>query len=169
MTKRRRRVVVIAVVIVLLAAVILTVAYYPRSFAQAVGGSYDPAKTSQENGLQGVHIILSGVIADETRELHIAPDDPAAAEVTALLDSQSWRPAYPTGARQIGMDYMVMASYVMVGDGQEGGIPAARVLLDGSRIAQAGVGADLKDYRMDPALQQEILDLLLEQPYTPVS
>lgn len=166
MTKRRRRVVVIAVVIVLLVAVILTVAYYPRSFAQAVGGSYDPAKTPRENGLQELHVFLSGVTADETRELHLAPDDPAVAEVTALLDSQSWRPAYPTGARQIGMDYMVMASYVMVGDGQEGGIPAARVLLDGSRIAQAGVGADLKDYRMDPALQQEILDLLLEQPYT---
>ena len=64
MTKRRRRVVVIAVVIVLLVAVILTVAYYPRSFAQAVGGSYDPAKTPQENGLQEVHVILSGITVD---------------------------------------------------------------------------------------------------------
>lgn len=169
MTKRKRRGILIAAAVVLLAVVAGTVACFPRTFAQAVGGSYDPAKTPQENGLQELHVFLSGVTADGTRELHLAPDDPAVAEVTALLDSQSWRPAYPTGARQIGVDYVVMASYVMVGDGQEGGVPAARVLLDGSRIAQAGVGADLKDYRMDPALQQEILDILLEQPYTPVS
>lgn len=165
MTKRRRRVVVIAVVIVLLAAVILTVAYYPRSFAQAVGGSYDPAKTPQENGLQGVHIILSGVTADETRELHLAPDDPAVAEVTALLDSQSWRPVYPEVGRQVELDYVVMGVY-LVGDPYGGGRPGARFFLDGSGIAQAGQGGDLKDYRMDPALQQQILDLLLEQPYT---
>lgn len=168
MTKRRRRVVVIAVVIVLLAAVILTVAYYPRSFAQAVGGSYDPAKTSQENGLQGVHIILSGITVDETRELHIDPDDPAAAELTALLDSQSWRPVYPEVGRQVELDYVVMGVY-LVGDPYGGGRPGARFFLDGSGIAQAGQGGDLKDYRMDPALQQEILDLLLEQPYTLVS
>lgn len=168
MTKRRRRVVVIAVVIVLLAAVILTVAYYPRSFAQAVGGSYDPAKTSQENGLQEVHIILSGITVDETRELHIDPDDPAAAELTALLDSQSWRPVYPEVGRQVELDYVVMGVY-LVGDPYGGGRPGARFFLDGSGIAQAGQGGDLKDYRMDPALQQEILDLLLEQPYTLVS
>lgn len=168
MTKRRRRAVVIAVVIVLLAAVILTVAYYPRSFAQAVGGSYDPAKTPQENGLQEVYIILSGVTVDETRELHLDPDDPAAAELTALLDSQSWRPVYPEVGRQVELDYVVMGVY-LVGDPYGGGRPGARFFLDGSGIAQAGQGGDLKDYRMDPALQQEILDLLLEQPYTLVS
>lgn len=168
MTKRRRRVVVIAVVIVLLVAVILTVAYYPRSFAQAVGGSYDPAKTPQENGLQEVYIILSGVTVDETRELHLDPDDPAAAELTALLDSQSWRPVYPEVGRQMELDYVVMGVY-LVGDPYGGGRPGARFFLDGSGIAQAGQGGDLKDYRMDPALQQEILDLLLEQPYTLVS
>lgn len=168
MTKRRRRVVVIAVVIVLLVAVILTVAYYPRSFAQAVGGSYDPAKTPQENGLQEVHVFLSGVTVDETRELHIDPDDPAAAELTALLDSQSWRPVYPEVGRQVELDYVVMGVY-LVGDPYGGGRPGARFFLDGSGIAQAGQGGDLKDYRMDPALQQEILDLLLEQPYTLVS
>lgn len=168
MTKRRRRVVVIAVVIVLLAAVILTVAYYPRSFAQAVGGSYDPAKTPQENGLQEVHVFLSGVTVDETRELHIDPDDPAAAELTALLDSQSWRPVYPEVGRQVELDYVVMGVY-LVGDPYGGGRPGARFFLDGSGIAQAGQGGDLKDYRMDPALQQQILDLLLEQPYTLVS
>lgn len=168
MTKRRRRAVVIAVVIVLLAAVILTVAYYPRSFAQAVGGSYDPAKTPQENGLQEVHVFLSGVTVDETRELHLDPDDPAAAELTALLDSQSWRPVYPEVGRQVELDYVVMGVY-LVGDPYGGGRPGARFFLDGSGIAQAGQGGDLKDYRMDPALQQEILDLLLEQPYTLVS
>ena len=168
MTKRRRRVVVIAVVIVLLVAVILTVAYYPRSFAQAVGGSYDPAKTPQENGLQEVYVILSGITVDETRELHIDPDDPAAAELTALLDSQSWRPVYPEVGRQVELDYVVMGVY-LVGDPYGGGRPGARFFLDGSGIAQAGQGGDLKDYRMDPALQQEILDLLLEQPYTLVS
>ena len=168
MTTRRRRVVVIAVVIVLLAAVILTVAYYPRSFAQAVGGSYDPAKTPQENGLQEVYVILSGITVDETRELHIDPDDPAAAELTALLDSQSWRPVYPEVGRQVELDYVVMGVY-LVGDPYGGGRPGARFFLDGSGIAQAGQGGDLKDYRMDPALQQEILDLLLEQPYTLVS
>lgn len=168
MTKRRRRVVVIAVVIVLLAAVILTVAYYPRSFAQAVGGSYDPAKTPQENGLQEVYVILSGITVDETRELHIDPDDPAAAELTALLDSQSWRPVYPEVGRQVELDYVVMGVY-LVGDPYGGGRPGARFFLDGSGIAQAGQGGDLKDYRMDPALQQQILDLLLEQPYTLVS
>ena len=168
MTKRRRRVVVIAVVIVLLAAVILTVAYYPRSFAQAVGGSYDPAKTSQENGLQEVYVILSGITVDETRELHIDPDDPAAAELTALLDSQSWRPVYPEVGRQVELDHVVMGVY-LVGDPYGGGRPGARFFLDGSGIAQAGQGGDLKDYRMDPALQQQILDLLLEQPYTLVS
>lgn len=168
MTKRRRRVVVIAVVIVLLAAVILTVAYFPRSFAQAVGGSYDPAKTPQENGLQEVYVILSGITVDETRELHIDPDDPAAAELTALLDSQSWRPVYPEVGRQVELDYVVMGVY-LVGDPYGGGRPGARFFLDGSGIAQAGQGGDLKDYRMDPALQQEILDLLLEQPYTLVS
>ena len=168
MTKRRRRAVVIAVVIVLLVAVILTVAYYPRSFAQAVGGSYDPAKTPQENGLQEVHVFLSGVTVDETRELHLDPDDPAAAELTALLDSQSWRPVYPEVGRQVELDYVVMGVY-LVGDPYGGGRPGARFFLDGSGIAQAGQGGDLKDYRMDPALQQEILDLLLEQPYTLVS
>ena len=168
MTKRRRRAVVIAVVIVLLVAVILTVAYYPRSFAQAVGGSYDPAKTPQENGLQEVYVILSGITVDETRELHIDPDDPAAAELTALLDSQSWRPVYPEVGRQVELDYVVMGVY-LVGDPYGGGRPGARFFLDGSGIAQAGQGGDLKDYRMDPALQQEILDLLLEQPYTLVS
>lgn len=168
MTKRRRRVVVIAVVIVLLVAVILTVAYYPRSFAQAVGGSYDPAKTPQENGLQEVYIILSGVTVDETRELHLDPDDPAAAELTALLDSQSWRSVYPEVGRQVELDYVVMGVY-LVGDPYGGGRPGARFFLDGSGIAQAGQGGDLKDYRMDPALQQQILDLLLEQPYTLVS
>lgn len=168
MTKRRRRVVVIAVVIVLLAAVILTVAYFPRSFAQAVGGSYDPAKTPQENGLQEVYVILSGVTVDETRELHLDPDDPAAAELTALLDSQSWRPVYPEVGRQVELDYVVMGVY-LVGDPYGGGRPGARFFLDGSGIAQAGQGGDLKDYRMDPALQQQILDLLLEQPYTLVS
>lgn len=168
MTKRRRRVVVIAVVIVLLVAVILTVAYYPRSFAQAVGGSYDPAKPPQENGLQEVYVILSGITVDETRELHIDPDDPAAAELTALLDSQSWRPVYPEVGRQVELDYVVMGVY-LVGDPYGGGRPGARFFLDGSGIAQAGQGGDLKDYRMDPALQQEILDLLLEQPYTLVS
>ena len=168
MTKRRRRAVVIAVVIVLLVAVILTVAYFPRSFAQAVGGSYDPAKTPQENGLQEVYVILSGVTVDETRELHLDPDDPAAAELTALLDSQSWRPVYPEVGRQVELDYVVMGVY-LVGDPYGGGRPGARFFLDGSGIAQAGQGGDLKDYRMDPALQQEILDLLLEQPYTLVS
>lgn len=165
MSKRKRQGILIAVVVVLLAVVVGTVAYYPRTFAQTVKGSYDPARTPQENGLQELHVFLSSVAVDETRELHLNPDDPAVAEMTALLDSQSWRPVYFAGARQTGMDYMVMASYVMA-DGQGGGAPAARVLLDGSKIAQVGLGPDVKDYRMDPALQQQILDLLLEQPYT---
>ena len=66
------------------------------------------------------------------------------------------------------LDYVVMGVY-LVGDPYGGGRPGARFFLDGSGIAQAGQGGDLKDYRMDPALQQEILDLLLEQPYTLVS
>ncbi|MFQ9411488.1 MAG: hypothetical protein ACLR1T_11145 [Evtepia gabavorous] len=98
------------------------------------------------------------------------PDDPATGDLLALLEGQRYRPVYhnPWGAisgHPVALDYAIYGVFVF--QGEDGGV-SVPFYFDGYREVSIGSGGPFrKGYRLDPAVQQAVLDLLLAQPDTP--
>ena len=159
----RRKKMGIALLLAVILAALLAGAYYPRSFAQVMGQDYDP------NRLDNISVSLSHPDADQSREVTLSPTDPAAGQLLALLEGQRYRPVYhnPWGAisgRSLAMDYWIHGFIVVqVEDGYSGLFFA----FDGNPEVTIGDGGFFRrGFRLDPAVQRQVLDLLLEQPYT---
>ena len=165
MSKRRQRGIWIAVGIVVLAAVLLTAAYYPRSFAQAMGEDYDRQR------LDHISIYLSHPEQGQSREITLSPADPATEDLLALLEGQRYRPVYhnpwtPISGRALALDYWVHGVFVF--QEEEDGSAAVSLSFDGNPEIGIGPGGVFRrGYRLDPAVQQQLLDLLTAQPAAP--
>ena len=91
-------------------------------------------------------------------------------ELLALLEGQRYRPVYhnPWGAisgHPVALDYAIYGVFVF--QGEDGGV-SVPFYFDGYREVSIGSGGPFrKGYRLDPAVQQAVLDLLLAQPDTP--
>lgn len=166
MSKRKRRGILLVVVVVLLAGVVATVAYYPRTFAQAMG-NYDLQR------LDHIEIWLSHPERGQSREINLSADDPATEELLTLLEGQRYRPVYhapwsPLHGRAMGLDYLVQGLFYFQKEDDD--YPAVFLGCIGHPEITLGPGGLFRrGFRLDPAVQQQMLDLLLEQPYTPVN
>lgn len=169
MTKRNNGALAIGIIIVI-AAALVAIFTQSRTFAQIMGQGYAPEK------VDGIHVYLSAVDRDTpSREVFLSGEDPAAQDLLALLGSQTYRVNYEVGAREghpVLLDYTVALSLTMAPEGDQQTVAA--VYLDGSSAADIR-GLDPAEgdhtlgvrthYRADLAFQQEVLDLLLTQPY----
>lgn len=159
MTKRKRRGILIAAAVVLLAVVAGTVACFPRTFAQAIG-NYDLQQ------LDHIDIWLSHPERGQSREIILSADDPATEELLTLLEGQRYRPVYhapwnPVTGRALVLDYWVHETFVFQKEGDS--YPAAFLDCDGHPEITLGPGGLFRrGFRLDPAVQQQMLDLLLE-------
>ncbi|MFQ7138701.1 hypothetical protein [Evtepia sp.] len=158
-------------VVVVVVAALLAIFNQSRTFAQFMGPDYDPGK------LDNVQIFLSAIDNDTpSREITLTPEDPAAQELLELLNRQTYDVVYGVGTigSQVPLAYTVSLTLVM--EREEDGYPSAFFYLNGSpemTIRGLEQGADFSNliptyYRADPAFQQEVLDLLLAQPYEEV-
>ena len=104
----------------------------------------------------------------------LSGEDPAAQELLALLGSQTYDVGYEVGAIEghaVPLDYTI--TLILTMEPEEEGASAPFLYFDGSDEATmdgldkaAGSNGWVRThYRVDLAFQQEILDLLLAQPY----
>lgn len=141
----------------------LMAAYWPSTLPQVLGKDFAQLKE--------VQIHLSHVRDNSpSRDLTLSPDDPATGDLLALLEGQRYRPVYhnPWGAisgHPVALDYAIYGVFVF--QGEDGGV-SVPFYFDGYREVSIGSGGPFrKGYRLDPAVQQAVLDLLLAQPDTP--
>lgn len=91
-------------------------------------------------------------------------------ETLTSFSGQRYRPVYhnPWGAisgHPTALDYAIYGVFVF--QGEDGGV-SVPFYFDGYREVSIGSGGPFrKGYRLDPAVQQAVLDLLLAQPDTP--
>ncbi len=142
---------------------LLMAAYWPSTLPQVLGKDFAQLKE--------VQIHLSHVRNNSpSRDLTLSPDDPATGDLLALLEGQRYRPVYhnPWGAisgHPTALDYAIYGVFVF--QGEDGGV-SVPFYFDGYREVSIGSGGPFrKGYRLDPAVQQAVLDLLLAQPDTP--
>ena len=166
MTKRNNAALAIGIILVIVAALV-AIFNQSRTFPQIMGQSYASAK------VESIHIYLSPMQNGlPTRELTLTQEDPAAQDLLNLLGGQVYDVWYDVGAgegHQILLDYTVYMTLSMEQ-------AMATVALDGSKYMDID-GLDRGSwngnwvrthYRADLAFQQEVLDLLLAQPYEEV-
>lgn len=171
MTKRNNAALAIAIILVIVAALV-AIFNQSRTFPQIMGQSYASAK------VESIHIYLSPMQNGlPTRELTLTQEDPAAQDLLNLLGGQVYDVWYDVGAgegHQILLDYTVYMTLSMEPEGEAQAM--ATVALDGSKYMDID-GLDRGSwngnwvrthYRADLAFQQEVLDLLLAQPYEEV-
>ena len=168
MTKRNNGALAIGIVIVIVAALV-AIFTQSRTFAQAMGQDYAPEK------VDSIHVYLQAMGHDApSREVVLSGEDPAAQELLALLGSQTYDVGYEVGAIEghaVPLDYTI--TLILTMEPEEEGASAPFLYLDGSDEATmdgldraAGSNGWVRThYRVDLAFQQEILDLLLAQPY----
>lgn len=153
MNPRTKRTMTIAVVVVLLAALVWFL--YPRSFAQAMGKTFDPENTCS---VQAILHEKGGPMV----EITLSPEDPAYEELIALLESKKYVCTPGREWQEITLDYSVTLAF-----GREGG---DNCLDFTGEDAMRFYGSHEKErwYRVSggQAFQQDVLDLLLAQPYT---
>lgn len=158
-TKKRLCLVILLAVA---AAAVLFLLFRPRTFPQVMGRDYDPSR------MQEISVYLSSLDRQTpSREITLSPEDPAAKDLLALLESHAYPPVYEWGAAEghgVALDYMV--SLCMVFQREEDGYPAALLAFDGyPQIQISGPNTSMGTYKLSQAAQQELLDLLLKQPY----
>lgn len=170
MTKRNNGALAIGIVIVIVAALV-AIFTQSRTFAQAMGQGYAPEK------VDSVRVYLNAMDHDiPSREVVLSGEDPAAQELLALLGSQTYDVGYEVGAIEghaVPLDYTITLILTMEPESEEEGASAAFLYFDGSDEATmdgldraAGSNGWVRThYRVDLAFQQEVLDLLLAQPY----
>lgn len=148
MSRRRNLLILVGILAILTA--FLMAAYWPSTLPQVLGKDFAQLKE--------VQIHLSHVRNNSpSRDLTLSPDDPATGDLLALLEGQRYRPVYhnPWGA---------ISGHPTALDG---GV-SVPFYFDGYREVSIGSGGPFrKGYRLDPAVQQAVLDLLLAQPDTP--
>ena len=159
---RRRNLLILVVILAILTAFLMA-AYWPSTLPQVLGKDFAQLKE--------VQIHLSHVRNNSpSRDLTLSPDDPATGDLLALLEGQRYRPVYhnPWGAisgHPTALDYAIYGVFVF--QGEDGGV-SVPFYFDGYREVSIGSGGPFrKGYRLDPAVQQAVLDLLLAQPDTP--
>lgn len=158
--------------VIVVVAALLAIFNQSRTFPQLMGQSYAPTK------VESIHIYLSPMQNGlPARELTLTQEDPAAQDLLNLLGGQVYDVWYDVGAgegHQILLDYTVYMTLSMEPEGEAQTM--ATVALDGSKYMDID-GLDRGSwngnwvrthYRADPAFQQEVLDLLLAQPYEEV-
>ena len=170
MTKRNNGALAIGIVIVIVAALV-AIFTQSRTFTQIMGQDYAPEK------VDSVHVYLQAMGHDApSREVVLSGEDPAAQELLALLGSQTYDVGYEVGAIEghaVPLDYTITLILTMEPEPEEEGVSSAFLYFDGSDEATmdgldraAGSNGWVRThYQADPAFQQEILDLLLAQPY----
>ena len=170
MKKRTSGALAIGVVVVVVAA-LLAIFNQSRTFPQIMGQDYAPEK------VDSIHVYLQAMGHDApSREVVLSGEDPAAQELLALLGSQTYDVGYEVGAIEghaVPLDYTITLILTMELEPEEEGASASFLYFDGSDEATmdgldkaAGSNGWVRThYRADLAFQQEILDLLLAQPY----
>lgn len=168
MTKRNNGALAIGIVIVIVAALV-AIFHQSRTFTQIMGQDYAPEK------VDSIHVYLQAMGHDApSREVVLSGEDPAAQELLALLGSQTYDVGYEVGAIEghaVPLDYTI--TLILTMEPEEEGASAPFLYFDGSDEATmdgldraAGSNGWVRThYRVDLAFQQEILDLLLAQPY----
>ena len=153
MNPRTKRTLTVTVVVVLLAVLVWFL--YPRSFQQAMGRTFDP-----EN-ICSVQAILHEKGGPMT-EITLSPEDPAYEELVSLLESKKYVCTPGREWREITLDYSVTLAF-----GWEGGDSCLDFT---GEDAMRFYGSHERErwYRVSgaQAFQQDVLDLLLAQPYT---
>lgn len=161
MTKKQKR--WLALGGVALAVGLLAWAFWPRTFAQTVGEGYDPSQIWE------MQVTLNDVAdPDRSRSVVLSAGDPALEEALSILNGQRYRPIYHWGAitgKSVPLDYYIAGFLVFEKEGD--GYPASFFYFSGNREAVLSrLGGEDRSYRVEQAFQQELLDLLLAQPYT---
>ena len=153
MNPRTKRILTMAIVVVLVAALVWFL--YPRSFAQAMGRTFDRESTCTVQA-----VLRKG--GSSMIEVTLSPEDPAYGELMALLESKKYVCTPDREWQEVTLDYSVTLAF-----GREGG---DNCLDFTGEDAMRFYGSHEKErwYRVSgaQAFQQEILDLLLAQPYT---
>ena len=139
MSRRRNLLILVGILAILTA--FLMAAYWPSTLPQVLGKDFAQLKE--------VQIHLSHVRDNSpSRDLTLSPDAPATGELLALA-----------------LDYAIYGVFVF--QGEDGGV-SVPFYFDGYREVSIGSGGPFrKGYRLDPAVQQAVLALLLAQPDTP--
>ena len=146
-----------------LAVGLLAWAFWPRTFAQTVGEGYDPSQIWE------MQVTLNDVAdPDLSRAVVLSAGDPALEEALSILNGQRYRPIYHWGAitgKSVPLDYYITGFLVFEKEGD--GYPASFFYFSGNREAVLSrLDGEGRSYRVEQAFQQELLDLLLAQPYT---
>lgn len=156
--------------VIVVAAALVAIFTQSRTFAQAMGQGYAPEK------VDSVHVYLQAMGHDApSREVVLSGEDPAAQELLALLGSQTYDVGYEVGAIEghaVPLDYTITLILTMEPEPEERASAAFlyfdgsdEATMDGLDRAAGSNGWVRTHYRVDLAFQQEILDLLLAQPY----
>lgn len=149
----------LCVVILLATVAVLFLLFRPRTFAQTMGPDYDPSQ------IQEITASLSPVKRDEpSRHVILAPGDPATKEFLTLLESHTYPPVYSdVGGHPVTLDYKVT---LFIPFQEETGSAAFLAFAGNPQIQISGLGTtSAGTYKLSEAAQQELLDLLLKQPY----
>ena len=153
MNPRTKRTLIVTVVVVLVTALVWFL--YPRSFAQAMGRTFDRESTCTVQA-----VLRKG--GSSMIEVTLSFEDPAYGELMALLESKKYVCTPGREWQEVTLDYSVTLAF-----GREGG---DNCLDFTGEDAMRFYGSHEKErwYRVSgaQAFQQEILDLLLAQPYT---
>lgn len=156
--------------VIVVAAALVAIFHQSRTFTQIMGQDYAPGK------VDSVHVYLQAMGHDApSREVVLSGEDPAAQELLALLGSQTYDVGYEVGAIEghaVPLDYTITLILTMEPEPEEGASAAFlyfdgsdEATMDGLDRAAGSNGWVRTHYQADPAFQQEILDLLLAQPY----
>ena len=139
---------------VLILAVLALWVLYPRSLNQVMGRDFDREEILQVQAtLANMDMDTGGI-----REVFLTPDDPAYEELMTLLDGQTYRfPGLASRSREITLDHTVRLTFAQNAAHWEYSFTGADDIQIGDRTFHARDGE---------AFQQEVLDLLLAQPYT---
>ena len=157
--------------VIVVAAALAAIFHQSRTFTQIMGQDYDPER------IDHVQVFLSAMDHDTpSREVFLTPEDPATQTLLDLLNGSlyevQYAPVWANTDRSVRLDYIISMTIVM--DPEDGGYPYADLRFRGCPEAEIhGVNSVWPRwiqtyYRADSALQQEILDLLLAQPYQEV-
>ena len=162
MNPRTKRNLILITALVLLVAAVILWAKTPRTFEQAMGNGFDRIRVDQ------VHAFVPTVRGGEadTHEVTLYPEDPAYEELWTLLDEQEFYPAMrKVQSQQMQLDHYAYLSFLIQ---EEDSWYSWRVDMPGSRYIQF-LGYN-KSRHFSPSggldFQQDVIDLLLAQPYT---
>lgn len=157
--RTKRNLLLIAVLALLVTAVTLW-AKTPRTFDQAMGGSFDRARVDH---IQAFVPTVSG--DTESHKVILYPEDPAYEELWALLDEQEFYPVIEkVNGQQMQLEHYAFLAFLIA---EEDSMYSYEVDIPGSRYMQFLQG---KNRFFSPsgglAFQQDVIDFLLAQPYT---